>query len=143
MLFGSVTSAETASGGGAGGCARGLRGGVTGAVEAGPVATGGWTSGGAARVRVEKDQAEPLSVLAWAAHAEGAVRNTAQCASTTTVLSTTSRQEGRRRGAGWGSWGMSVVGKRRRRNAGLAKGCARGAGILPRASLIQSDNSPP
>ena len=47
-------------------------------------------------VRVEKAQRVPASVLACAASDSGAARNTAQCASSTSAVSRTSRPEGRR-----------------------------------------------
>ena len=57
-------------------------------------------------VRVEKAQAVPSSWLACDAHASGAVRNTAKCASNTTAVSTISRIVGRRVAAEDGGLGM-------------------------------------
>ena len=60
-------------------------------------------------VRVEKAQAEPASKLAWAAKEEGAARNTAQCASSTTLVSRARRQDGLWLAVAKGRWGMAAV----------------------------------
>ena len=67
------------------------------------------SGGSAAIVRVEKAQAEPASALACAASDSGAARNTAQCASSTSAVRRTRRQDGRWLAVAGSGWGMAAV----------------------------------
>ncbi len=98
----------------------------------------------AAMVRVAKAQVLAVSGLSCAASASGAARNTAQCASSTATVSSTSRQVG----AFWlgvnpsGTWhGRRRKGGKNGLNAGEHRPLERWIRAV-HASLIQSDNSP-